>query len=130
MDANLRDRVQERLEAEPTLVAAWIFGSVARGEDGPRSDLDVAVFVDSPDRPRTLADLPLDLEADLAELAGREAQVVVVDWAPSDLVHRVLRDGVLLLDRDPGARVRFEVASRNRYFDMLPIWRTYRQVAS
>jgi len=54
---------------------------------------------------------------------------VVVDWAPSDLVHRVLRDGRLLVDRDRRARIRFEVAARNRYFDMQPIWRRYRRNA-
>jgi hypothetical protein len=54
-------------------------------------------------------------------------QVVTIDAAPADLVHRVLRDGVLLVDRDRALRVRFEVASRNRYFDMTPVWREYRR---
>jgi hypothetical protein len=52
---------------------------------------------------------------------------VTIDAAPADLVHRVLRDGVLLVDRDRALRVRFEVASRNRYFDMTPVWREYRR---
>jgi hypothetical protein len=44
-------------------------------------------------------------------------QLVVLNRAPADLVHRVLRDGVLLLDRDPGARIRFEVRTCNLYTD-------------
>jgi len=110
--------------------AAWLFGSAARGEERPGSDVDLAVLLGRARRPRTLDDLPLTLEADLASELGREVQVVVVDWAPVDLVRRVLRDGVLLVDRDRSARIRFEVDARNRYFDMLPILREYRRQAS
>jgi uncharacterized protein YutE (UPF0331/DUF86 family) len=45
-------------------------------------------------------------------------QVVVLIRAPADLVHRVLRDGHLVLD--PAARIRFEVQRRNEYFDLAP----------
>src|SRR5258708_26310904 len=42
-------KVREAAEAcRPRLVAAWIYGSAARGEDRPNSDLDVAV-VAAPD---------------------------------------------------------------------------------
>jgi len=118
-----------RLEADASVVAAWLFGSEARGDVSPGSDVDVAVFVARPRPSGTLDDLPLTLQADLSQLLGREVDVVVVDWAPSDLVHRVLRDGRLLVDRDRRARIRFEVAARNRYFDMQPIWRRYRRNA-
>ncbi|MEO8182524.1 MAG: hypothetical protein ABI895_27115 [Deltaproteobacteria bacterium] len=37
-----------------------------------------------------------------------------MNLAPADLVHRILRDQRLLLDRDPALRIRFEVAARNR----------------
>jgi hypothetical protein len=42
-------------------------------------------------------------------------------------VHRILRDGKLLLDRDPPARIRFEVKARNEFFDLEPFLRRYRQ---
>jgi hypothetical protein len=37
-----------------------------------------------------------------------------------------LRDGRVVLDRDASARIRFEVKSRNEYFDLLPFLRRYR----
>jgi hypothetical protein len=46
-----------------------------------------------------------------------------------DLAHRVLRDGLLLLERDRSARIRFEVRARNEYFDLLPHLRRYRRKA-
>ena len=37
------------MEAEKDVEAAWYYGSVARGEDGPASDLDVTVVVRTED---------------------------------------------------------------------------------
>ena len=67
------------------------------------------------------------LEGDLERALGGPVQVVALNRAPPDLVHRVLRDGRLILDRDPAARIRFEVRSRNEFFDLAPIRRLYRR---
>ena len=108
------------------IIAAYLFGSVARGTAGTRSDVDVAVlYATAP--PATLEGLPLDLEGRIEQLVKRPAQVIVLNAAPVDLVHRVLRDGVLLLDRDPSARIRFEVRARNEFFDLQPILARYRR---
>ncbi len=119
--------VRSRLDREPWIVAAWLFGSAARGTAGPSSDVDIAILGSGRPKPRRLADLPLDVQAELASALGREVDIVLLDDAPADLTHRVLRDGVLLIERDRAARLRFEVDARNRYFDMQPIWRTYRR---
>jgi predicted nucleotidyltransferase len=121
----------ERLTAElgrasESVIAAWLFGSVARGEARSNSDVDVAVLLAS--APQNLAELPLDLEDRLERVTGRRLQVVVVNEAPVDLVHRVLRDGRILLDRDRSHRIRFEVQKRNEYFDLLPHLRRYRRL--
>jgi hypothetical protein len=108
------------------LAAAWLFGSAARGEARPGSDVDVAVLLRDDPEP-TLAGLRADLADSLTEALGRPVDLVVLNGAPVDLVHRVLRDGVLLLDRDPSRRIAFEVRSRNAYFDLLPYLREYRR---
>ena len=43
------DALRSAMEAEKDVEAAWYYGSVARGEDGPASDLDVAVVVRTED---------------------------------------------------------------------------------
>jgi len=67
------------------------------------------------------------VEGALERLLGRPVQVVALNRASADLVHRVLRDGKIVLDRDPAARIRFEVRRRNEYFDLAPIRRLYRR---
>ena len=124
-----------RLEREVTsflaerpeeIAAAWLFGSFARGTARADSDVDVALLLSRDPEP-TLEGSGSELEGDLERLLGRPVQVVLMNGAPVDLVHRVLRDGHLLLERDRSARVRFEVRARNEYFDLLPILKEYRR---
>jgi uncharacterized protein len=119
--------LREHFAAHPDgIVAAYLFGSVARGTAGSRSDIDVAVLFEAAP-PGTLEGLPLELESRIARLVGRPAQVIVLNTAPVGLIHRVLRDGVLVLDRAPSARIRFEVRARNEFFDLQPILARYRR---
>lgn len=110
-------------------VAVYLFGSVARGEARADSDVDVGVLFEQ-EPPATLDAPQFAVEAELERRFGRAVQVVALNRASSDLVHRALRDGRLVLDRDPAARIRFEVRSRNEYFDMAPIRRLYRRYPS
>jgi uncharacterized protein YutE (UPF0331/DUF86 family)/predicted nucleotidyltransferase len=111
--AAIEQKLCELFAAHPDgIVAAYLFGSVARGTASARSDVDVAALFEAAP-PATLEGLPLDLESQIARLVGRPAQVIVLNTSPAELVHRVLRDGVLVLDRAPGARIRFEVRARN-----------------
>jgi predicted nucleotidyltransferase len=130
-----RDEVVARLDAYLSkysaggsfeLAAVYLYGSVARGEARLGSDVDVAVlFRETP--PSTLEGIPALLEAELARAVGARVELLVLNRAPVDLVQRVLRDGILLLDRDRSLRIAFEVAARNRYWDLLPILRRYRK---
>jgi len=122
----IEDRLREELRRAPAgVVCAYLFGSVARGAAHTQSDVDLAVLFESPPAPRLDAG-PLDFERALERALGRPVQLVVLNRAPADLVHRVLRDGRVVLDRDRAERIRFEVAKRNEYFDLEPIRRLYR----
>jgi predicted nucleotidyltransferase len=112
-------------DAPPGVGAVYLFGSRARETATPRSDVDVAILYAQPPAP-SLEGIPLDTEADLERVLGVPVQVVVLNQAPVDLVHRVLRDGKLLLDRDPSARIRFEVRARNEFFDLQRVLAQYR----
>lgn len=119
-------------QRERDVAAAWLFGSQARGTARPSSDIDVAVLFRTAPAPTLLGFSAIaDLQAELAVLAGgRAVDVVAVNGASADLVHRVLRDGVLLAEHDRAARVRFEVKKRNEYFDLKPMLDRIRRRAS
>lgn len=106
-------------------LCAYLFGSVARGEPSAR-DVDVAVLY-ALRPPSTLESPCLALEGELERELRRPVQVIDLHRAPADLVHRVLRDGRILLDRDPSRRIAFEVRRRAEYFDLEPVRREYRR---
>jgi predicted nucleotidyltransferase len=128
MDAAVVEaRLKAFFEEDPRgALAAYLYGSVARGQARPDSDVDMGVLF-ATDPPATLDAPQFAIEAALERLLATPVQVVALNRAPADLVHRVLRDGRLVLDRDRAARIRFEVRSRNEYFDMEPIRRMYRR---
>ena len=117
--------LRDVLKAEEDIVAAYLYGSVARGTQRHDSDVDLALLLES-DPPDTLRSLRLDLAMRIEERTGRPVQIGILNRAPCDLAHRVRRDGRILIDRDRRRRVAWEVKSRNEYFDMKPIRRLYR----
>jgi uncharacterized protein len=116
----------ERLGADENVAAVYLFGSLARGTARDASDIDLGVlFRVVP--PATLLGQPFELQASLSRELGKPVDVIVMNTAPVDLVHRILRDGRLLLERDRSRRIAFEVRARNQYFDLLPILQRYRR---
>lgn len=120
------ERAREALAGDPRVLVAYLFGSFARGTASKESDLDIAVLFSEPLDHRLGG--PLDQLRDAVERAcRRRCDLIDARAAPADLVHRVLRDGQLLIERDRPARSAFEVARRNEYFDLLPYLRQYRR---
>lgn len=98
------------------MLEAYLFGSRARGGAGGHSDVDVAVYVgEAPDAPFGYeAELATDL---MAAVGDNRVDVVLLNRAPPLLYHRVLRDGVRLLSRDPRATTVREGRALSRYCD-------------
>jgi predicted nucleotidyltransferase len=130
VDVN-RDQIVEAIgnafrKDDQGAAVAYLFGSVARGDDRQGSDVDVGVVLWS-GRPRRLEDLPVDLPAALEKGLRRVVDLVVLNGAPVELVHRVLRDGIVVHERDRASRVEFEVKARNEWFDLAPQLGRYRR---
>jgi predicted nucleotidyltransferase len=94
---NARDEILGVLRAESAgLRRLWpirslaVFGSVARGEDGPGSDLDILVEFDEP---VSLSDF-LALEDRLSALTGRRVELVSRTALKPFIGRRVLREAV------------------------------------
>lgn len=122
----IRELEQYFRATEHDVVCAYLFGSQARGEADVDSDVDIAVL------PAEHVDggvfgTATRIRGELERLLGREVEVIDLREASPDLVHRILRDGHLLVDRDTDQRVHFEVYARNLYFDVLPYLREYRR---
>lgn len=90
----LREKRQDivRLALKHGVKAISVFGSAARGEAGPDSDVDFLVEVEGPTPPW----FPGGLVADLEELLGRPVDVVEADALREPLRQRVLKEALPL----------------------------------
>ena len=81
-----------RIAAKHGVSSVRVFGSMARGEGGPESDVDLLVEVNGPTTPW----FPGGLVAELEELLGRRVDVVEPDAIRESLRQRVLEEAVPL----------------------------------
>jgi uncharacterized protein len=130
MSEDLETRLRDLLANAPAgYEAVYLFGSQARGTAGRGSDIDLAFWQKRPSGD-SLAEQSFDYAAVLSLALGSEVEMIELNRAPVDLIHRVLRDGKLLLERDRSARVAREVRARREYLDLLPVLRHYRRARS
>jgi predicted nucleotidyltransferase len=128
----LRDDVLARLRAffaaDPCdLAAVYLFGSVARRAARAGSDLDLAVIRIHPTT-SPVARLETELAGRLERLLERPVEIVNLELVPPDLAHRILTDGILVLETDRSKRIAVETRKRGQYFDLQPVLNEYRRL--
>jgi predicted nucleotidyltransferase len=102
------------------IATAWLFGSLARGDARSTSDLDLAVLLAVPDDEHARAQLAeLSLELERWSPSGRVDVIVLGPQGPV-FRQRVLREGVLVLDRDVPRRKAFQARTTIDYLDWKP----------
>jgi len=84
--ASKRDEIL-RIAAKHGVSSIRVFGSVARGEAGPQSDVDFLIETDGGYTPPWF---PGGLIADLEELLGRRVDVAAPSW-----LNEIIREDVL-----------------------------------
>jgi hypothetical protein len=113
---DLEARIRRPLSARPEILEAYLFGSRARGDAQPHSDIDIAIFVS--DMPTSPFGYEAELVTDLMTALGSErVDLVLLNRAGPLLYHRVLRDGTRLLSRDLRATTVREGQALSRYCD-------------
>ncbi|HEX6899160.1 MAG TPA: nucleotidyltransferase domain-containing protein [Thermoanaerobaculia bacterium] len=113
---SLAGELREVLAKDERVDCAWLFGSAARGEAGPLSDVDVAVLLSPSIAPETRLEITAALWEALERRCPR-VDLVILEEAPPALRHRVFRDGILLVERDERRRVAFETRAIQEYLD-------------
>jgi len=99
------------LAALPEAWAVYVYGSFARGEDWPDSDLDIAVLLPPEQR---IPDL-LELMGDISKQIYRDVDVVDLRRVGDVLRREVLESGRTLFESDPERVLAWEASAMSQY---------------
>jgi hypothetical protein len=94
----MQKTIADYFKTQPVL-KAWLFGSFARGEETPRSDVDILFVPDYSGKPFTLFTHG-GMLMDLQELLGRDVDLVVEGTLRPYAAETANRDKILIYERE------------------------------
>jgi predicted nucleotidyltransferase len=102
----------ESIAETPSVIAIFLYGSAARGRRTPLSDIDLCILTG----PGLTAE---EWEAIMSH-SGPALDIAIFRDLPPALRYRVIRDGKILLNRDPAAVHRTRADTLREYLDLQP----------
>ena len=112
----LLERLRQGIASLPEVRLAVLFGSMARGQARPQSDVDLGVLLD-PDTP----DVRFKAETELGRAAGRAVDVVFLNQAPPLLRFEIAKEGILLHQDQNHLWTDFKTQAMLDWWDWEPI---------
>ena len=109
-------RVLAEVQQHPKVVAIFLFGSWACGEQMPISDVDIAVLLDSPDKRD---------EADIGSMYSPTIDLVLFHRLPVRIQFQVLKEGQPLFVRDEEKLIETTFQVMRQYHEMEWMYRRY-----
>ncbi len=122
------NQIKNFLSKREEVIAAYLFGSLARGDANKLSDIDIAVIVDKNICPNHAYGYDAFLLSRLMSIANNNIDLVILNDAPIGLKFRVIRDGKILVDKKPKYRVNFTTKALMDYYDFLPAEQMYNKM--
>jgi predicted nucleotidyltransferase len=117
MDEVVREKLNKVFQSYPQIKLVYLFGSQAKGEVGPLSDYDFAIYFDAKD-PKKMFDIKLELLDQLSRILGVDrVDIAILNLSEMpEFKFNVIKDGYLIYEEEP-FRVIVEPKILNEYFD-------------
>lgn len=111
-------KISEVFRKHPEVAVAYLFGSYARGEEGPLSDVDIAYLFDPKAfKSHDYLDLDLQIDVELSEtLHTDEVDCKLLNRAPLEFQYEVITQGQLIYCRDVKLKEHYERSVKEAFF--------------
>jgi len=111
------------------VLAACVFGSYAKGKAGEASDIDVALLIEPPNAGFSPIEHSLRYCVELEGMLHKRVDVVLLNAAPPILRHQILREGVLVFERDKSRVRRFIGDALVEFYDEIVLLEAVQKTA-
>ncbi|MFQ6061249.1 MAG: nucleotidyltransferase domain-containing protein [Thermoplasmata archaeon] len=110
--------LKDFLKRKDYVEVAYLFGSEARGREGPLSDIDIAVFLKESLSPKERYKKKLHLISEISSILKRnDVNLVVINDSPLLLAFNIIKEGSVLKCKKESLRVLLETRIMSRYLD-------------
>lgn len=116
LDPKTKQAIITYFAQKQEVAAVYLYGSQARGDAKPDSDIDLAVLVVEKSR----ISPHIEYSSDLTKLTNKEVEIQDLKICNVDFAHRVLTEGLLLISNNEDERIAFEENTMRLYFDLKP----------
>jgi len=117
MNSNQLKQIKRVIESFPEVKLVYFFGSKAKGEDGPLSDYDFAMYIDGVNKDKIFAIRSELLSKICLVLKTDEVDLVILNTIESpEIKYNIIKEGKLIFEREP-YKVIVEPKIMNEYFD-------------
>ena len=119
-------RVKKYFSSKKDVLAVYLYGSQASGKATPRSDVDLAVVLNSA---KHAFERELKFRTDLEKLLGKEVDVAILNGADLFLASQAFTKGKLLFTRNRKKSEDFKWRTMKLYWDFIPTKRIFDETA-
>lgn len=116
---NALKKITDYLSSEKPIIAAYLFGSTAKGEATDKSDIDIGVLLKGNFNFAANFDYKLRLMGKLKDLTSKTVDIVFIDRTDPILQHHIRKHGKVIFEKDKLKRIAYEIKARKDYFDFL-----------
>ncbi len=117
----MEKELAKALGEESDVLFAYLFGSQARKDALPTSDIDVAVYLIDGD----FFNRKLELIEKLSRLMKKEVDITILNEASPLLKFVVISEGKVIYSIDDSKRIDFDLQTTNEYIDFKPYMEMY-----
>lgn len=126
MHPDITVKIREVVDIHPEVVAAYLYGSYAKGMETGESDIDVALLLSEHFNQSAL--YPFKIASEMEKKLKRKVDVRILNDAPPSFLNQVFKYGKVVYSRDEKKRVSFEAQAMRAYLDIKPIHLEYNRI--
>ncbi len=117
----IEKKVSQYFNNSPGVIAAYVFGSLAKEKTNQFSDIDIAILMGNELKESSYSDFRLKFMTDLSSALEKETDVIILNQAPPFLKYQIFKYGKTVFERDVRRSRAFKAKSILEYFDFKPI---------